>query len=76
MIVSEAHCSLQREEHYFILFFYFGPSKPEGKVDRRAMCKSINKNITIFVISILLKSNISTNAPISYTTRNNAGKRD
>lgn len=75
MIVSEAHCSLQRKEYYFILFFCFDPYEPEGKVDRRVMCKSINKNI-IFVIVILLRSYINTKAPISYTARNNTGKRD
>lgn len=76
MIVSEAHCSLQRREYYFILFFYFDPSKPEGKVDRRLMWKSINKNTVIFAIIIFLKSYINTKAPISYTTRNNTEKRD
>lgn len=76
MIVSEAHCSLQRKKYYFILFFCFDPYEPEGKVDRRVMWKSINKNIIIFVIVILLRSYINTKAPISYTARNNTGKRD
>lgn len=76
VIVSEAHYSLQREEYWFIFFCYLDPSKQEGKVGRRVMRKSINKNIIIFGIIILLKSYIGTEAPVSYITRNNTGKRD
>lgn len=76
MIVSEAHCSLQREEYCFIFFSYFDASKQEGKVDRRVIWKSMNKNTIIFGMIVLLKSYISTDATISYITRNNTGKRD
>lgn len=76
MIVSGAHCSLQREEYCYMFFSYFDPSIQQGKADRTVIQMLINKTVVIFAIFILLKNYISTEAPISCITRVNTGKRN